>query len=36
MKAITLFALLTFGLVAVAGCHLHHRRSNYSDGYYSR
>ena len=35
MKAITLYALLTFALVAAAGCHWHHR-DNYSNGYYSR
>ena len=35
MKTIGLLTLLTLGVV-VSGCHWHHHRSNYSDGYYSR
>jgi hypothetical protein len=31
MKTIALFALLTFGLITVAGCHWGHRRHHYSD-----
>ena len=36
MKTIGLLTLLTLGVVIVSGCHWHHNRSNYSDGYYSR
>jgi len=36
MKTIGLLALLTLGVVVASGCHWHHHRSNYSDGYYSR
>lgn len=36
MKTIALLALLTIGLVTAAGCHRHHNRHNYSDGYYNR
>jgi len=36
MKTIALFALLSFGLSTAAGCHWHHRRNNYSNGYSNR
>ena len=33
MKTIGLLTLLTLGVVVASGCHWHHHRSNYSDGY---
>jgi len=36
MKTIALLAILSFGVLTVAGCHSHHRRNNYSNGYYNR
>lgn len=36
MKTLALMTLLLLGSVAVSGCHWHHHRYNYSDGYYSR
>jgi hypothetical protein len=36
MKTIALLAILSFGILTVAGCHRHHRGNNYSNGYYNR
>lgn len=36
MKTIALLAILSFGVLTVAGCHRHHRGDNYSSGYYNR
>jgi hypothetical protein len=36
MKTIALLAILSFGVLTVAGCHWNHRRNNFSNGYDSR